>query len=188
MQERAAQRWSRRLRDPDLILVQQPGDADPVVVVQVEKSVEIDASPELVWDFVWRPETAVLTDPDVVQGFTVPGTPQGQVGERQCFVSDDGDNGLRTTVIEVIELVPGQTATIMRVPTNATRVTTTVVGAGDRAALAVRFVGLSRQSGAQALAEEAGRYHGRYLRLVQQHIEAGWQQTPRGRHASHHSS
>lgn len=63
---------------------------------------EYGHAPETVWQLIRPAEAAMLIDGDA-QAFKVPGTPDGE-GERQCFISADGE----VSVIEVLSEVPGR--------------------------------------------------------------------------------
>lgn len=108
---RAADRWDRR------------------TTFEVIRSIDIAGAPATVWRLVWAPQYAPLLDDAVLKGWTVPGTPQGEVGERQAYVwSIDGKR--IEIVLEVIELEPGSRAVVEHVPSNGVR-TTTSVSTGD---------------------------------------------------------
>lgn len=74
-------------------------------------SVLINADPATVWDAVHSPETArdLGESPPVYSGY-VPGTPQGEAGEMQYFVSSSDDGRLTGQVIVVPEAIPQRSA------------------------------------------------------------------------------
>ncbi len=83
MFERAEQRWQARW---------QAEQAQQAVVGRVEAQasrVVEGRTPAQVWAFIRPAESALLTDPDAVRAFTVPGTGPG-VGEQQCFIRREG--------------------------------------------------------------------------------------------------
>ena len=49
-------------------------------------SVLIDSKAAGVWAFLSNPRSALLTSPHVIKAFHVPGTPEDDVGEQQCFI------------------------------------------------------------------------------------------------------
>jgi hypothetical protein len=63
-----------------------------------KESVRLGQTPEQVWAMIVPAEHATFLSTNIVQGFTVPGTPDG-LGQRQCFIDVDGN----TSMIEVIE-------------------------------------------------------------------------------------
>lgn len=79
---RVEQRWQQRWQD-------ERGQA-PVGRIEAQASRIVEGrTPEQVWAFIRPAESAVLTDPDTVRAFTVPGTGPG-VGEQQCFIRREG--------------------------------------------------------------------------------------------------
>lgn len=85
--------------------------------VEVVRSIEIAGSREDVWTLVWAPEYMPLLDDEVVEAYTVPGTPRGEVGERQCSVRLTAGERVET-VAEVIDCDPGRRAVWVYVPSN----------------------------------------------------------------------
>ncbi len=62
----------------------------------------INRPPDQVWAFIRAAETMPLVQPEVMRGFSVPGTPRG-VGEQQAFIQD-GPAGMKLAgVVEVTE-------------------------------------------------------------------------------------
>lgn len=160
----AGRRWDRRRRN----LVPE---TEPVDIV---RAIEIACSPEHLWSLVGPPEYAPLLSPGVLHGFTLPGTPRGAVGERQCFVRGNGDGTLQTQVIEITEFDPGHFATAAAVPDNGTRTTTTVSGSPSRSMLAVRFTATVPTGFASTASQRASAQFDAYLDRVRHHIESGW--------------
>jgi hypothetical protein len=77
-------------------------------VTEVSASIEIEATPQEVWELIKPAENAVLLDPAVIRAFHIPGTPQG-IGEMQAFISRrDGQETI--TAIEILHEVTGQCA------------------------------------------------------------------------------
>lgn len=74
-------------------------------------------SPQQVWDFIAPPESALLTSPDVVRAFKVPGTGPG-MGEQQCFIRcvDGRELPQLVTVVAVEEAVYAETVSSDDVP------------------------------------------------------------------------
>lgn len=82
----------------------QPLPTGPATV-SLRESAYLPFPPAAVWAVLYPAESASLINPDIVKGYRVPGTPKG-IGEQQAFVDTAGN----TTVIEVIEYLPGQKA------------------------------------------------------------------------------
>ena len=80
--------------------------------VMVSESVFINRPADQVWQFVHDPASTPLVDDTCEHGFTVPGTPSGQVGEQQCFLHRRGD-ARYATALEVVELQWGRRAVIV---------------------------------------------------------------------------
>jgi hypothetical protein len=66
-----------------------------------------DAGSRLVWEFIKPPESSVLTNPDIVRGFTAPGI--GSAAEVQVFISVR-DGLERVSALEVMEEIPQELA------------------------------------------------------------------------------
>jgi len=58
--------------------------------IRVDTDVVISATRERVWSFVMHPDSARLLDPEVVNAFRVPGSPEMAVGEQHCTVLRHG--------------------------------------------------------------------------------------------------
>lgn len=56
-----------------------------------------------VWTFLTDPRSAILTNPDVIRAFHVPGTPVGAVGEQHCIVMTAGGR-VSAHISEVVAL------------------------------------------------------------------------------------
>lgn len=65
---------------------------------------EYEHTPETVWELIRPAQVAVLIE-GAAQAFKVPGTPDGE-GERQCFISGDG----QVSCIEIVKEVPFRSA------------------------------------------------------------------------------
>lgn len=65
---------------------------------------EYKHAPETVWELIRPAQVAVLIE-GAAQAFKVPGTPEGE-GERQCFISGDG----QVSCVEVVKEVPYRSA------------------------------------------------------------------------------
>lgn len=182
MLERMEDRWRRRRNSPELILEGKPTES--ALLLDVRRTVEIAACPHEVWDFVHAPQTAALTDPTVIRGYTLPGVPAGQVGERQCFEHGSGGVVEFTTVIEVLHIDLGHRAAFRTVPDNGWLSTTSVTGAGRQSVLEqrslARILSSVSQADLKALRSDCEARLDAYLTAVRQHVEAGWR---RGRHA-----
>ncbi len=143
--------------------------------VTVALGQEIAAPADVVWNFVHDPATASITGGGIVQGFTLPDTPRGCVGERQCFVHQLPSGGVHTHVIEVVELTPGQRAVTVAVPFDGIYTTTTVSGQGSVTLLTMQAAGTPAESaGPQAVSRIAATLE-EYLLKVQWAL--GGQQT-----------
>lgn len=143
-----------------------------IVPVDVARCIEIAAAPATVWGFVHDPQTAVLTGDGIVQGFTMPGTPRGGVGERQCFVHLLADGSTHTHMIKVVELEPGHRAVAVDLPDGGTRMTTTVVGSHDRTMLTLHMVKSAYRSLYASEVTHVTEYCDTYLVRVRHAIEA----------------
>lgn len=141
------------------------------MTVDVPSCIEIAAAPATVWSFVHDPQTAVLTGDGIVQGFTMPGTPRGGVGERQCFVHLLADGSTHTHMIEVVELDPGHRAVTIDLPDGGTRMTTTVVGSHDRTMLTLQMVKSAPRILYASEVTQVTQYCDTYLLRVRQAIE-----------------
>ncbi|GAB2935818.1 hypothetical protein GCM10027047_35630 [Rhodococcus aerolatus] len=83
------------------------------------ESLLLPYSVEHVWSLIKPAENGKLTDPDVMLGFRIPGTPDG-TGEQQCFLHRDGTY----SVLEVLHEIPFQqavTRTLLPTPDSTTR-------------------------------------------------------------------
>ncbi|MCW2803565.1 MAG: hypothetical protein QOF52_2973 [Propionibacteriaceae bacterium] len=77
-------------------------------VIEVSASIELEATPQEVWELIKPAENAVLLNPHVIRAFHIPGTPRG-VGEMQGFISRrDGQETI--SAIEILQEVTGQYA------------------------------------------------------------------------------
>lgn len=72
--------------------------------VTATASTRLTAEADGVWEILMAPELAHLTEPAVVSAFRVPGTPEGEVGEQQCFIQDIGEGRRSVTLLEFVEL------------------------------------------------------------------------------------
>ena len=140
--------------------------------IDVARCIEIAAHPMTVWAFVHDPTTAVLTDDEIVQGFTMPGTPRGGLGERQCFVHLLPDGSTHTHMLEVIEIEPGHRAVTARVPDDGSRTTTTVVGGSVRTMLTLQMTGSVLAPNYSVAIADVTRYCDNYLTRVRSAIES----------------
>lgn len=99
--EAAERRWAERLA---------PSVSDPQMIT-VSSQAAIPRPASEVWAFVHDPASSVLTIDNVVQGFTMPGTPVGEVGEVQVLVMRLPPSGRLVGILhEVVELDPGTRA------------------------------------------------------------------------------
>lgn len=111
-------------------------DRQALKPVEESAQVAIPLPANVVWDFVWRAETAPLVSDNVVQAFTVPGTPIGEVGEIQCHIVRGEGGVLVGSLIEVVELDPGRRAVTRSLSTpEAAASTTEVIPAGETASV-----------------------------------------------------
>lgn len=102
--ENAERRWSQRTA---------PTSTNEVVVT-VSAQAAIPRPAGIVWEFVWDPASSVLTGDNVVAGFTMPGTPVGEVGEVQvAVVRMTATGGLVGMLHEVVEVDPGRRAVMV---------------------------------------------------------------------------
>ena len=108
---RLAARWEQRQRELAGLEQQERLAAhlkEPLELVSVREHVDLSCAAAEVWQFVVDPGNAALLDEDPgALSFTVPGTPAGRVGERQCTLSHRFDGALIGRVEEITDLVPG---------------------------------------------------------------------------------
>jgi hypothetical protein len=77
-------------------------------MIEVSSSVEIAATRASVWALIKPAENGPLLSPHIIQGFHVPGTPEG-IGEVQGFITvQDGRKYL--VGIELVNEIPGELA------------------------------------------------------------------------------
>lgn len=148
--------------------------------VEVVRSIDIAGSPDDVWTLVWAPEYMPLLDDDVVEAYTVPGTPRGEVGERQCSVRLSAGERVET-VSEVIDCEPGRRAVWVDVPFRGLTAAVSVLPLEGHAHLVVGFrldadyhlAQLSPGWQKPVIQEVEGTLD-RYLPRVRDLIEGGW--------------
>ena len=112
---------------------------EPLASLGYADNIRISAPANTVWSFCHSPETAHLTDPSIIRGYTSPTTPPGDLGEHQCFERREADGTTQTVVIEVVALEHGRSATTVRLPGRWPRITTTVDPTGPGCILTVEL-------------------------------------------------
>ena len=128
--------------------------------VQESAEVAIPLPAEVVWDFCWRAENGPLVSEAVLEGFTVPGSPSGEVGEIQCHIQR-ADGGLLVGVLtEVIELDSGRRVVTRSLSTKEAMLSSTeVVPAGPQACVLRVSHGMTLTGGKHRKIQDALRDH-----------------------------
>lgn len=157
-------------------------------VLEVVRSVEVAGAPEAIWALIQPAANAMLLDENVVAAFTVPGTPEGSVGERQCHVRRADDGTLHTRTYEIVECDPFRRMVVEEISTDGTQLvpnSTTIVlaGSADRTLLAYRYAQKAVESVHATLAPAITAALDRELYRVRELVEAGWtlESPPEGR-------
>lgn len=161
--ERLKRRWHRRsvtdLRKRDLV---------------VAAEIDVRCPANEVWAFVLLAESSVIAVDGVVRAYTEPGTPRGQVGERQCFVTELQDGTRKINRIEVRELGPGYRAVAVSldeaVEVRSTTEVTTLEGGCQLALTYEAHVPIDAWSTFETAYQTEVR---QYLRRVKHALEAG---------------
>ena len=134
-------------------------------LVEVSEQIVINRDPGFVWGLAWSPSTSVLLDEDVVRAFTVPGTPEGCLGEQQCTVVRQADGTQVATILEVVELDPGRRAVARNVSVAHLYRSTTLVLPAHPTGCVVRLTTETQTAalGASEVTEHIRAYTIRYL-------------------------
>lgn len=104
--------------------------------VTVTASTHVAAKAERVWALLMAPELSTLVDPSVVRAFRVPGTPVGEVGEQQCFITDAGNDRRSVTLMEIAKVEP-PVRVVVRCSTSPTAFVVTYTLVPDEAGLSL---------------------------------------------------
>jgi len=127
---------------------------DGLEPLTVTTSVAIAAPVEEIWAFLSDPRSAMLTSPNVIKAFAVPGTPEGEVGGQNCIIMNVG--GRLSAHINEIVAVEAPHRLVTRWPTMATELLSTLLLTSDGHHSTLTYqVGLRIEQGSRKKREPA---------------------------------
>ncbi|MHA3838282.1 SRPBCC family protein [Terrabacter sp. AAH1] len=127
---------------------------DGLEPLTVTTSIEIDATVDEIWAFLSDPRSAMLTSPNVIKAFAVPGTPEGEVGGQQCVVMNVG--GRMSAHISEIIAVDAPHRVVARWPTMATELLSTTLLTAEQGRSRLTYqIGLRIEQGTRKKREPA---------------------------------
>lgn len=150
-------------------------------VISVSAQITLRAPAQLVWDFVQSKDSYLLTSDAVVRAFTVPGTPEGVVGEQICLIHKHPDLGLLGLLHEVVELGPGMRVVVHALSAVDNERATTEVFALNAAVSVMKMTSVLEvagavQQGTEALAKEHIHAYGQRVKEIVEAIASDAEQ------------